>query len=201
MRPLPGRLPTEEQLQQLHTSLRRRLRQVLQLLKARSTALCVVQQQHDATMHAAVEGCARPCHALHAVFSVTRTLPPRYPGALATLQQTVEASKQLAAMHTSLAASIAEHTMMAAQAEQLQEQHDRAALELEEAQERVARGEAPVDGVMPAPSTPPRRAPFRVQDDGPRRAPERPQAYLPSVGGTPVPFSALAPFKPRVVRV
>lgn len=82
---------------------------------------------------------------------------------------------------------------MQAQAEELQAHHKRAEVDLQQAKERVMHGEAPVEGLV-APSTPPRRA--RAQDER-RRAPERPQAYLPSVGGTPVPFSALAPFKPQ----
>lgn len=57
VRPLHGRLPIEEQLICLHGSLRRRLRQVLQRLAAKSAALECVRQQHSAALHAAVAGC------------------------------------------------------------------------------------------------------------------------------------------------
>lgn len=111
VRRLHGRAPTAGQLQRLHGALRRRLRQVLQLLAARSEALQRIQQQHDVTMHAAVQGCAgRSVCGAH--MASPRIYGGRYPGALATLQQTVEACKQLAALRTSLAASIAEHAMM-----------------------------------------------------------------------------------------
>lgn len=107
MRPLHGRQPTQEQLHRLHGSLRKRLRQVAQRVQACSTALEAMQRKHDVVLHAAVQGCVD-----YTQQTTSACCDTRYPGALATLQQTVEASKQLAAVQTSLAASVAEHAMV-----------------------------------------------------------------------------------------